>query len=258
MTEFVSINGYACPFDTPTWSTPQSEIIDRHAFDAMLADMRARDIHLVWGHHEADAPVLAATSTGGLSLFADRFGLAFRATFRAANAPSGWRREMTQRRGAFDQCSVMFGNIARSRIEQSPNSVRRVLEAYIEHIAIVPRAAYGEKTGAWIAGSFNGCEPYRLREMNARWQAGWQSHQRRQREKPRPAGSMPPRIAAALAPHAARFREFRAAAAARFRATGVMPVMAHIAFTKAAGFDAGEWMQMISCGARHGWRSPGE
>ncbi len=176
MSSRVRICGYAAPFDQIGVFEGLLEVIDRHAFDGMLA-ARSAKLPVLWNTHDVGASPVATTA----DLFVDDFGLgfSFNLDFKSHNfraSDNHWRlASIVSKADAYDQCSVGDLEIETQCTERHLlGTARRITKATIGHIAIVRSgtAAYKNCTGVWPTHCALNLAPYRIQQMAAQWEIG--------------------------------------------------------------------------------------
>lgn len=173
---FIPIRGYAIPFDRTMSIVGEGvEVVDRKAFDAMLAPKNSR-VPLRWLEHDDDALQVASDVN---SLFADDYGLGFSAVIdvrsKAGQLSANWSvlSAMTRSAKPLDQCSVGGLEIGESRADKIHGiACRRIIKAKISHITICDNAAYRQFTAVWRADVDLSAAPWRIQEMAVRWKNG--------------------------------------------------------------------------------------
>jgi hypothetical protein len=162
------LHGYAAPFGASVLYGDGFLQIHPLAF----RDWRKKpdtDCSLIWGSHESD-DVIATTADRSLHLFADAHGLWFRAAVGNLFDNLGQRGLITQRKKLLDQISIDF--VVRGDGVDTYLGCRRqtITRAAAGHIAIVPRAAFGEQTGVWPANEPLDEAPWRIQQFEAHLQ----------------------------------------------------------------------------------------
>src|SRR5665213_3071763 len=144
----ILLRGYAITFGEIGRTADGLEAVVHGAFDKALADRR--DVRLVFGDH-APKPAMAWTRDNSLRLFADGYGLGFEARLRfGVDIQAHELADITS--GSVAGASVQFQRMTfgttHHRESGSSYAVRRVVQAGIEHIALVGAPAY-PGTGVW-------------------------------------------------------------------------------------------------------------
>jgi phage head maturation protease len=179
MYDFLSLHGYAVPFGQMVFVDKKFEMIERGAFAQML-DAPLPDISVRWSGHDDDAPELAHTKRNSLQLFADDYGLGFRAVLDMRNSERGlsdnWARlgDISRRIKPVSFCSI---NLHVGKETCSPylgHVLHRITDASIDHISLVSDPAY-KNTGVWLADPNGKLQSQRLSDLAERWNAGWQA-----------------------------------------------------------------------------------
>jgi hypothetical protein len=231
-------------------------VIARSAFTEMLRS-KLPFIDVRWGGHGDDAEVIADTTARNVGFFEDSVGLAFWADIGFPQNLSKLS-ELTKRVNPCDRASVNMEVIEESIEEHLGSRLRRIQRATIDHVAVGISAAAFMGTGVWATHCSLDDAPDRVRDLAARWDAGWRAMEARRRatqalRTPKantgsplrgPRGEMSPadasRLRSVLASRQADYAHVRrnwAAAAMKNRGGSVSPIFAHAAFTRAGGFD---------------------
>jgi Caudovirus prohead serine protease len=253
----VRICGYAAVYEKVALYGDEYMVIARGAFAEMLRS-NLPFIDVRWGGHGDDMEVIADTTSRNVGFFEDSVGLAFWADIGFGQNSSKLS-ELTKRVNPCDRASVNMEVIEESTEEHLGSRLRRIQRATIGHVAIGISAAAFMGTGVWPTHCSLDDAPDRIRDLAARWEAGWQAHEARRRapqalRAPKanntgsplrgPRGEMSPgdasRLRSVLASRQADYAHVRrdwAAAAMKNLGGSVSPVFAHAAFTRAGGFD---------------------
>jgi phage head maturation protease len=179
--QFITIKGYAVPFNRTVWIGDRQECFARCAFDAMFAAPRRRNVKLMWASHDDGAPVLANVDGRSLNLFCDDYGLGFLAVLdmRSQNGcvSGNWGRlaDLKKSRNPVNRCSIGEFHASDSFEDEYLGAPRLcIMEASVGHISIVSNAAYRDFTGAWDSGCVADA-PWRVRDMAEQWESGWRA-----------------------------------------------------------------------------------
>jgi HK97 family phage prohead protease len=156
----LEIRGYALPFDQEAIVEGVRETVAPGAFEMCW------DVALHYGEHGGHR--IARRDDASLSLFQDRYGLAFQAYLEDDRAGVTCFNAIA--RGAFSGASVNFVRMQADEKVFGCLFHRRITKARIDHIALTNRPCY-ENTGVWPA--FNPEDlPPRFRDLARRWNLG--------------------------------------------------------------------------------------
>jgi len=191
MSEAITLRGYAVPFgQTAHVGDGKLEQFAPSAFAEMLA--RPKIIDLRWDSHEDDAPRLVATAGGGLSLFADEYGLGFLATLSMTRISIGRLQAMMQRKDPKSFCSIGGLKIKASHQEKVLIGTAEVVtSATIDHVTICAKPSY-RGTGVWLDHVPLDQAPLRIQELDNQWAEGWRASQRKQAAEARMVAQLRP------------------------------------------------------------------
>jgi hypothetical protein len=238
MTNLTRLRGYCIPFGTACRVGPMMEYADAESFSSFLA-RRARP-YLTFGQHDAE-PI------GGITeIFADGFGLGFRATISdEVWRQIRWQMCRSDQREASSYCSIYMTGLEHERLVSDGRVYHRIKKADIQHVAISDMSVVYQDTGIWPV-EVTGEMPPRLARLAVHWDRGYAAHQEIE-SKTRAAelAATKARLAAKKnttkpglpADRMATFEAFRQRLAASLAMGHRPPIMAHAALTKAGGFD---------------------
>lgn len=204
------LRGLALPFTPRCIAGRFIELARPHAFNAMIK--AGRRVPVFWQSHDAGAPVLAVSAM----LFADEDhlkGLAFEVRVEPTVKNSIAMAAIVDGRCA--ACSVHFSSMRTSTAMVDGMRCRTIEEATISHVSILPAAdaAYGELTATWRADDGARLEdaPYRIRDLNDRFDRGLAAHRAQNRREAAAATARARRLQP-IAAYIAGDRSFRALA----------------------------------------------
>ena len=247
--KFERLRGYVAPFNSVGAVDGTYEKFAPGTFAGMFAAMPPIDLR--WASHSDGAARLASTTRATLSLFVDEYGLGFEAQIDMSNSENWNRiRHITQKNDPMAFASVGGLVIKGKRWEKFGCAKCRVItEATISHITITDRSAAYQATAVWPAVPLDDA-PWKIRELAARWGEGRAAWDRKQQIAARAAtpqrhrSASEAKLAAFLAPRQREFTNYRRNAMAMMFSRGAAPVIfAHVAFTRAGGFD-GDWSKL--------------
>lgn len=187
----IGLRGYAVPFgQTGHVGDGRLEQFAPGAFDKMLSFGPIIDLR--WDDHDDDAPKLASTAVGSLSLFADDYGLGFSATVGVKSIGIGRLQAMMQRKNPKSFCSIGGLMIKANRQEKVLIGTADVVtSATIDHITICDRPVY-RATAVWPDHVPLDQAPLRIQDLDSRWAEGREAWQRKKAAEARMVAQLRP------------------------------------------------------------------
>ena len=187
----ITLRGYAVPFGQIAHvGDGKLEQFAPGAFDEMLSFGPVIDLR--WDVHDDDAPKLANTAVGSLSLFADDYGLGFSATVSMKRLGIGCLQAMMQRKNPKSFCSIGGLTIKASHREKVLIGTADVVtSATIDHITICDRPVY-RASAVWPDHVPLDDAPLRIQDLDSRWAEGREAWQRKKAAEARIVAQLRP------------------------------------------------------------------